>query len=210
MSECVVTILGFCKDELKMREFVAVGAKIRFKIIINILFVILNSINLLQFHYKKHLSLKKYESIETSLNDMDKYISSNTLQFLPMYKISQDHIELFFGCIHSHGGYNNNPTSRQFQAAYKKILVHVEVRESFRENCIPLEELRILKCPVQQINESSRDYRALGLSENYYSVLDNTEHDHDYLPNPTLSEFTKYIVTYIAGYTIFSLKKAYL
>lgn len=46
----------------------------------------------------------------------------NRLQFIPSYKINQDHVELFFGAIRSHQGHNNNPTARQFKAAYIKLL----------------------------------------------------------------------------------------
>lgn len=44
----------------------------------------------------------------------------STLKFLPVYKCNQDHLELFFGSVRSHGGSNNNPTTRQFTSAYKK------------------------------------------------------------------------------------------
>jgi len=44
-------------------------------------------------------------------------INSNILDPIKMYKISQDHLELFFGSVRGMGGYNNNPTSRQFQSA---------------------------------------------------------------------------------------------
>jgi len=47
------------------------------------------------------------------------------LKFIPSYKMSQDHIELLFGCIRAHNGCNNNPTARQFVAIYKKILVNI-------------------------------------------------------------------------------------
>ena len=51
------------------------------------------------------------------------------IKYLPMYKISQDHIELFFSSIRSRLGSNNNPTPRQFTAAYKKLLIRTELRE---------------------------------------------------------------------------------
>ncbi|CAH1107869.1 unnamed protein product [Psylliodes chrysocephalus] len=75
-------------------------------------------------------------------------VQNNLLSFLPKYKISQDNLELFFCSIRLHGGYNNNPTVRQFMSAYKQLLVHVELCENFRGNCIPLEENSILKCDV--------------------------------------------------------------
>lgn len=126
------------------------------------------------------------------------------LKFLPTYKLSQDCLELFFCSIRAQGGYNNNPTARQFQAAYKKLLVHVELKESFRGNCIPLEELYILKLnPVHQINITSRQYSVSDLPTFDYTALHN---DHDYLPDP-VSAYAKHIITYIAGYIVYYLKK---
>lgn len=58
-------------------------------------------------------------------------IATSCLKFIPCYKISQDHIELFFGAIRSHQGHNNNPTARQFKAAYLKLLIHAETRRSW-------------------------------------------------------------------------------
>lgn len=133
-----------------------------------------------------------------------KLISSNKLQFFPTHKISQDHIELFFGVIRSHGGHNNNPTARQFQSAYKKTICHVELQESFRGNCIPLQHIKILKCnPVKQINMSTRDYRII---ENTEITSDEVLVDHDYLPD-VISEFSRYVVAYIAGHVVYNLKK---
>lgn len=131
-------------------------------------------------------------------------IVTHKLKFLPLHKISQDHIELYFGVIRSHGGHNNNPTARQFQAAYKKTICHVELQESFRGNCIPLEHIKILKCnPIKQINMSSRDYR---INENAEITSDEVLIDHDYLPD-VISEFSKQIIAYIAGHVVHSLKK---
>lgn len=47
--------------------------------------------------------------------------NSPLLQYLPAYKMSQDHLELFFSLIRQNCGWNNNPTARQFRAAYKKL-----------------------------------------------------------------------------------------
>ena len=38
------------------------------------------------------------------------------------YKLSQDHLELFFSAVRAAGGFNNNPTAQQFMAAYKRLL----------------------------------------------------------------------------------------
>jgi len=41
------------------------------------------------------------------MNLKTQLIGTNCLQFLPMYKLSQDHLEIFFGSIRAQGGYNN-------------------------------------------------------------------------------------------------------
>ncbi|KAL3181061.1 hypothetical protein MRX96_037120 [Rhipicephalus microplus] len=68
------------------------------------------------------------------------------LRYLLMYKLSQDHIELFFAAIRCKGGWNNNPTVAPFVAAYKRLVVHTEVKGG-RGNCDALDDTRILEWP---------------------------------------------------------------
>lgn len=82
--------------------------------------------------------------IESALILYNKLCEKNLLQYIPLYKLSQDHIELLFGCLRHHGGGNNNLTVRQFKAAIKKILVHADIRNPNNGNCMPLEEISIL------------------------------------------------------------------
>jgi len=49
-------------------------------------------------------------------------IESSKMDYLKMHKLRQDHLELFFGCIRAQGGCNNNPTSKQFMSAYRKLV----------------------------------------------------------------------------------------
>jgi hypothetical protein len=84
------------------------------------------------------------------------------LLYVPVYKVSQDHLELFFSSIRSASGWNNNPTARQFTAAYKKLLIRAEIRDGGLGNCILMEQIPVLRCssshrqehPVEQINQS--------------------------------------------------------
>ena len=46
------------------------------------------------------------------------------VKYLLSYKFSQHHITHFFRAVRGRGGWNNNPTARQFKAAYKRFLVH--------------------------------------------------------------------------------------
>jgi len=61
-----------------------------------------------------------------------------------MYKLSQDHLEIFFGSNRAQGGYNKNPTTQQFKSEYKKILVNSQIKDRGLENFIALEDIPIL------------------------------------------------------------------
>jgi hypothetical protein len=54
-------------------------------------------------------------------------IKKEHLKYLLTYKLSQDHLDMFFCNIRARGGFNNIPTAAQFESAYKKILVHTEL-----------------------------------------------------------------------------------
>lgn len=65
--------------------------------------------------------------------------------------ISQDHLETFFSALRSRGGYNDNPTCRQFQASYKRLLIHNEVIVSPFGNCSILDCTSIQPVGTQSI-----------------------------------------------------------
>jgi len=50
--------------------------------------------------------------------------SQNPLKCVLTYKMSQDHLELFFGCVRGRDGSNNNPNSVQFKNTLKTVIVH--------------------------------------------------------------------------------------
>ncbi|KAI8424524.1 hypothetical protein MSG28_002983 [Choristoneura fumiferana] len=151
-------------------------------------------------------------------------IETKYLSFLLAYKVSQDHLELFFGQIRSQGGFNNNPNAVQFKAAYKKILTHVEVGEKFTGNCIPLDSIPVLSAnAVTNINNTSAGYRLdIDLEESasmgaFKERLEESEIqtytnncdivsatlDCDHLD----SELIKQIVGYISGFVVRYLLK---
>jgi len=51
-------------------------------------------------------------------------------KYLLTYKVSQDHIELFFNAVRARGGWCVNPTPRHFSSAYKKLLAHHQIKTS--------------------------------------------------------------------------------
>ena len=67
------------------------------------------------------------------------------MQFLLTYKFNQDHIELLFGGIRAKGGFNNNPTVAQFEAAYKSIIINAEVKCPLTAKALALDDTSILR-----------------------------------------------------------------
>lgn len=50
------------------------------------------------------------------------YKNPNPLKFVLTYKFSRDHIELFFACVRSRGGCNNNSNCIQFKHTLRQLL----------------------------------------------------------------------------------------
>lgn len=147
----------------------------------------------------------------TSLRKMFQHyvIEKNMLKYLLTYKISQDHLELFFSAIRMRGGFNNNPTARQFETAYKRLLIHTEIKEATTGNVMNLEDLKILTYGSGiTINENGED---LQQSKEYLTLLDNfqikisTEYIHSEAWN--LTPYLEDVVGYISGYVGRSVSK---
>lgn len=56
------------------------------------------------------------------------------LLFFATYRISQDHLEMFFGRIRMANGCNDNPTCKQFIASYKKLGLQADLIVSKKSN----------------------------------------------------------------------------
>lgn len=126
------------------------------------------------------------------------------ITYLPLHKVSQDHIELFFCNVRSAGGCNDNPTPRQFEGIYKKMLIHTELQQSVTGNCIPLENISILNC-------SSVDRINMTVERNINMTKSNDDTDEDDLAiavqETSLSLFAEHIIEYISGFVVNSLIK---
>jgi len=70
-------------------------------------------------------------------NFFDDVIKTGILDFFFTYKMSQDHLEMFFSAIRAKNGFNNNPTASQFEAPYKRLIVHNAIKLSNGANCEP-------------------------------------------------------------------------
>ncbi|KAE9543700.1 hypothetical protein AGLY_002096 [Aphis glycines] len=118
----------------------------------------------------------------------------NGISYLLSYKLSQNHLEVFFSALRNRGGFNNNPNAIQFKSAYKRLLVKHQISGSEYGNC-------------STINTASADaiYNDINLEEDN-SVFKKNDHDYDYRV-PALEEFVVDIVKYTSGFIVRKIKK---
>lgn len=74
----------------------------------------------------------------------------NWMDYLPTYRLSQDHLEVWFGQIRSMHGCNDNPTAQQFTASYRKLCHQSDVMLSAGSNIGVTCCSNILKVPSKQ------------------------------------------------------------
>lgn len=139
-------------------------------------------------------------------------VKTQKIQYLSTYRLSQDHLELFFGCIRRHGGHNNNPNVIQFKAAYKKILANLELRDSFSGNCAPMDNFSILTCSsVETVNSTcilrdvdNEDFQLDEVLEKEFEtdfqVSENCEFLSGIINETSVSVGAYQIIGYISGY----------
>ena len=136
-------------------------------------------------------------------------------KFLCTFKLSQDHLELFFSKIRRLGGCNNNPSATQFISAYRKLVVHNDLQDVLRGNCLPLETVPILTASssyVTNIDSDPPSIAALNSCSTRSRIIDPDssaviDHDYTFIPNAGwLSSCSEKIVAYIAGFVVFKLK----
>lgn len=86
--------------------------------------------------------------------------------------------------------YNDNPTCRQFQAAYKRLLVHNAIVGSTNGNCAILDKTVTIPMSNKGINSENNLYNPVS-------------HDHEYFNSiQRISTFVEDVSIYIAGFVV--------
>ena len=122
------------------------------------------------------------------------------MSFLLTYKLLQDALENFFSAVRSKGGHNNNPTRRQFEVAYKRLMVHGIIKTSDKSNCI-LDNLDMLQCTKLKRKEEppTDEFHQPTEEEDFLFAL----MEHDYLsPSWACSKFVMRVLAYIGGFVV--------
>ena len=148
--------------------------------------------------------------INSLLGLIDFLTTELSFNFLCTYRLSQDHLELFFGKIRRMGCCNNNPSATQFRSAYRKLIINNQIEDIISGNCLSLQDIPILtvsssvsRDSVSIINETCNEFRFLN-SEDIEPV---PEGDYWFFPDfSKLSEPSQHIVSYIAGFVVFKLR----
>ncbi|KAL4156031.1 hypothetical protein QTP88_000066 [Uroleucon formosanum] len=138
------------------------------------------------------------------MNDLKLDNFQEYLSFILTYKFSQDHIEMLFSAIRAKGGFNNNPTVSQFEAAYKSIIVHSEIKSSSSANCMALDDTTILT--VSSSNIKVKDTQSELLDLLCVAGTDDLENDN-LLSVYQHSNFINDVVACIAGFVVRKIKK---
>lgn len=134
----------------------------------------------------------------------DDLVKTDLLQFLLTYKLSQDHLEMFFAAIRQRGGFSNNPTAWQFENDFKRILVHCEISCSDNANCLAQDSTSLLNISLN-CKKNTLD----SLQENF-ELTDDMEgsfiSNHNNIINCIyLNDVTEYIAGFVSRKLIKSL-----
>lgn len=98
-----------------------------------------------------------------------KYVESSILKSVSTFRFSQDHLELLFGCIRQKFGCNDNPSAKQFQSAWRRLLGQHQITASEFANCETndTEFLTVLNCSLRAKSQNSE------ILENISSIEDD-------------------------------------
>lgn len=79
------------------------------------------------------------------------------LKYLLTYKLSQDHLQLLFVAVRAARGFNNNPTTQQFTAAYKRLLLRNHIQGGKR-NCVKRDPIKFFCTITDTVNVKKNAY----------------------------------------------------
>lgn len=124
-------------------------------------------------------------------------LDEEPLRYFLTYKTSQDHLELFFFCLRSRGGWNNNPNSLQLKWSLRQLLLRNSITPSFSANCT---ELMQYCTPAFAFRSEKREQKQVK-SNNIDDISDMMEN----LERRSLSNLIENIFYYICGYVVRTL-----
>ncbi|CAH1999228.1 unnamed protein product [Acanthoscelides obtectus] len=194
-SASVGDALEYCNQDLNITKFRGSEATVSFCRKINNI-------------CKRPLFKGNSETFKNFIKESVEYLSSLTDQKHDKvtYKLSQDHLEMFFSAIRSRGDFSNNPTAWHFENAYKRLLIHSEITTSDSTNCLAQDNTSILNVTIESKNNSIFTTDLL-----YEQTESSDAEDELFIKNYNTIANCTYIcdiVEYIAGFISKKLVKA--
>ncbi len=127
------------------------------------------------------------------------------------YKLSQDHVELLFCSLRAGLGANNNPTVLQFEASFKRLLTHQQIKTS-HGNASPQDDTSLLMgqsslSPAMNDIMPSRRSLCSDMNSSSHSDSDTVEDFELDMYCHGVSKYKEAVVTYIAGYVVRMVEK---
>lgn len=126
------------------------------------------------------------------------YVESKLMNYVLLYKMSQDHLELFFCMVRRMGGNNNNPSVLGFEAAYKRLLVNKSIKCVNSGNCVTQDVSKILVASSSSVPKIIQENILQAEDEAFETYMEITD------------KYTLDVVTYIAGFIMYRAINRYL
>ncbi|CAH0558622.1 unnamed protein product [Brassicogethes aeneus] len=161
------------------------------------------------------LTPKKTPFIGFSITSMsvcgifDEFVKSGKLNYFLTYKVSQDHLEIFFCSVRSRNGWNNNPTCLQFKNTFRRLLLHTKISQG-EGNCKVLDATTVLSIPSTSVKSTVEEVDFSMYRKFSYEPADFLlDHNYDILSGVVeLNTLTSNVVTYISGYVVKMLEES--
>ncbi|KAG8228812.1 hypothetical protein J437_LFUL008733 [Ladona fulva] len=173
--------------EFQLKEFQGCEETVVFIRYMKNIFDLLNSSSYLGKSFKAPLRCTNLNEWKFFIADAISYLERLSLtkddssKYLLTCKLSQDHLQLFFGLIRQRGGWNNDPTCCQFKSAFKRLIVRNELKVGKSVNCSPQGLINMLHVSSTSVARSSQflmnneeDFHALSC------LMAVNREDHDY------------------------------
>lgn len=125
---------------------------------------------------------------------------SKPLKYFLTYKCSQDHIELYFCCIRSRGGWNNNPTVLQALWTIRRLLYRNSVTPSKNANCLIDNEETSSILDFRSKKRKIMEEPHADSNKEIEDLMTRLESTH-------LSAYQKNILFYIGGYIVYQFNQ---
>nr|XP_033947312.1 uncharacterized protein LOC117452698 [Pseudochaenichthys georgianus]XP_033947313.1 uncharacterized protein LOC117452698 [Pseudochaenichthys georgianus] len=116
-------------------------------------------------------------------------------RYVLTYRFSQDHLELLFNSIRASGGWNNNPSARQFQAIFRRLMVRCGVSPSETGNVAAQDHTVSLSAVEMSSAETAEEHPSP------FANISAVVSDHSYLPT-RFGGLVENALVYIAGFVV--------